>query len=315
MNQLGSGFIYKHDVEGKYKNVLFVITNNHVIENTEKIFLYDGSNELQVYIHATDKQSDIAVLRADSLTTACCSPLEFEKDLTNQKTGHWVMAVGNPFGQSDTVTQGILSYKNRYLEDSPYINYIQTDASINRGNSGGPLINSKGNVIGINNQIWSIGGGSDGMGYCIQSDQAYKIVKKLIEDKNVEWGYLGVQLQKLTESHYNIYNKTTGVIITKVIPESGAAYAMLDGKPEPEPLPIGGLIIGYDKKVINNYYDLKKCVVQTEVGEEVIIKVLEPFEKNPLEFTVRIKKLSNDSIPISIIETLESQETGVVLLG
>jgi serine protease Do len=306
-SSLGSGFIYKHNGDGKNKDKLYVITNYHVIENSDNIFVYDGLEEINITAFLIDKHSDIAILQSSQISKKYSKYLEFEEDLSNEKIGHMAIAIGNPFGFPDTVTKGIISYKNRSLPNSPYINYIQTDASINKGNSGGPLINSKGKVIGINNQIWSRGGGSNGVGYCIQSNEAYKIIKKLIDGEKITWGYLGVQVQQLTSEHYRIYSKRNGVIITKVFPNTPAHKAKLNEKSHS--LPETGLIISYNGKNINTFFDLKKNVVRTKPGTVVKIKILKIFEKEALEFSVKIQELENQSIPLTIIETLESTDT------
>ena len=204
---LGSGFII--DKKG------IVITNNHVIQNAEDIVVkVDGDKEFKAKIIGADPLSDIAVLQIISKETF--KPLKFG-DSDKARIGDWVIAIGNPLGLGGTVTSGIISARNRSIGLSRYEDYIQTDASINSGNSGGPLFDMNGNVIGINTAILGKGG-SIGIGFSIPSNSAKKVIDQLIEFGETKRGWLGVRIQIVTDEIAEVENldKPRGALVASV---------------------------------------------------------------------------------------------------
>jgi serine protease Do len=189
VNSLGSGFII--DPSG------LIVTNNHVIAEADEVtvILNDGT-DLKAEIVGRDTKTDLALLKVKS-----DKPLKAVKfgDSDKLRLGEWVVAIGNPFSLGGTVTAGIVSARNRDIESGPYDNYIQTDAAINRGNSGGPLFNLDGEVIGVNTAIYSPSGGSIGIGFAVPSRTVMPVIEQLREFKEVRRGWLGVRIQKVTE--------------------------------------------------------------------------------------------------------------------
>ena len=185
---LGSGFVIK-------KNGT-VITNNHVIANAEDIIVRINNKEYKAKVIGADPYSDLAVLKIDTKETF--NIVEFGNS-DKARVGDWVMAIGNPFGLGGTVTSGIISARNRDINLTRYDDFIQTDASINQGNSGGPLFDMNGNVIGINTAIISPSGASSGIGFAIPSNYASTIIDQLIEFGETKRGWLGVRIQEVTK--------------------------------------------------------------------------------------------------------------------
>ena len=185
---LGSGFII--DPSG------FVVTNNHVIENADEITvtLADGTS-MKAKLIGHDDRTDVAVLKVESPTPLPSVPFG---DSDGSRVGDWVLAIGNPFGLGGSVTAGIVSARGRDIRQGPYDDFIQTDAAINRGNSGGPLFNMDGQVIGINTAIYSPSGGSIGIGFSIPSNMAKQVVEQLRDFGRAKRGWLGVQIQQVT---------------------------------------------------------------------------------------------------------------------
>ena len=252
---LGSGFIISEDG--------YIVTNNHVVAKaTEiKVVLKDGS-EFKAKIVGTDPKTDIALLKIDPKG----KKLSVVKlgDSDKLKIGEWVLAIGNPFGLSYTVTAGIVSAKGRVIGEGPYDNFIQTDASINPGNSGGPLVNIEGEVVGINTAIIA---GAQGIGFAIPINLAKVIIKQLKERGRVIRGWLGVYIQELTPELVKAQKLPVnrGAIITKVIPNSPAAKAGL--KP-------GDVIVEYNGKKINHINDLTVAVSTTPPGTKVELVIV-----------------------------------------
>ena len=208
---LGSGFII--DKKG------IVITNNHVIQNAEDIVVkVDGDKEFKAKIIGADPLSDIAVLQIISKETF--KPVKFG-DSDKARIGDWVIAIGNPLGLGGTVTSGIISARNRSIGLSRYEDYIQTDASINSGNSGGPLFDMNGDVIGINTAILGKGG-SIGIGFSIPSNSAKKVIDQLIEFGETKRGWLGVRIQIVTDEIAEVENldKPRGALVASVAEKS-----------------------------------------------------------------------------------------------
>ena len=252
---LGSGFII--DEKG------IVITNNHVIQNAEDILVrVNGDEEYKAKIIGKDPLSDIAVLQIEADEKFI--PVKFGNS-DKSRIGDWVIAIGNPFGLGGTVTSGIISARNRSIGLARYEDFIQTDASINQGNSGGPLFNMNGDVIGINTAILGQSG-SIGIGFAIPSNSAVKVINQLIEFGETKRGWLGVRIQIVTKeiAEAEELDKPRGALIVSVA----------DGSPSDKGGIIAGdIILEFDGKLINEMKELPLIVAQTEVGKTVNVKV------------------------------------------
>ena len=252
---LGSGFII--DKDGT------VVTNNHVIKDADDILVrVNGDKEYKAKIIGTDPLSDIAVLKIDSDDKF--KPVKFgNSDLA--RIGDWVIAIGNPFGLGGTVTSGIISARNRSIGLSRYEDFIQTDASINQGNSGGPLFNMDGDVVGVNTAILSQGG-SIGIGFAIPSNNAKQVVDQLIKYGETKRGWLGVRIQDVTKeiAEAEELDKPRGALVSSVSPGSPS---------EKGGIKAGDIILEFDGTVINQMRELPMIVAQTEVGKTVRVKI------------------------------------------
>jgi len=272
---LGSGFII--DEEGT------VVTNNHVIQGAEDIFVtVNGEKEYEAVIIGADPLSDIAVLKIKSEEKF--SPINFG-DSDTARVGDWVIAIGNPFGLGGTVTSGIISARNRSIGLSRYEDYIQTDASINSGNSGGPLFDMKGDVIGINTAILGQSG-SIGIGFAIPSNSAKKVIEQLIKFGETKRGWLGVRIQNVTKEIADVENLDR--------PRGALVASVADGSPSDKAgIKSGDIILEFDGKKINEMKELPKIVAETEVGSTVNVKVW------------RNKREVNKKITLGRLETSE----------
>ena len=263
---LGSGFII--DADG------IVVTNNHVIQGAEDIFVtVNGEKEYEAEVVGADPLSDIAVLKIKSKEKF--SPVNFGNS-DKARVGDWVIAIGNPFGLGGTVTSGIISARNRSIGLSRYEDYIQTDASINSGNSGGPLFDMNGNVIGINTAILGQSG-SIGIGFSIPSNSAKKVINQLIEFGETKRGWLGVRIQTVTKEIAEVENLDE--------PRGALVASVADGSPsEKGGIKSGDIILEFDGKRINEMSELPKIVAETDVGSTVNVKVW----RNKREVTKKI---------------------------
>ena len=264
---LGSGFII--DAKG------IVITNNHVINDAEDIMVtVNGEKEYKAKIIGKDPLSDLAVLQIESKEKFI--PVEFG-DSDKARIGDWVIAIGNPFGLGGTVTSGIISARNRSIGLSRYEDYIQTDASINSGNSGGPLFDMSGKVIGINTAILGQSG-SIGIGFSIPSNSAQKVIDQLIKFGETKRGWLGVRIQDVTEEIAEVekLDKARGALVASVAEDSPSDKAGIKA---------GDIIIEFNGTRINEMKELPKIVAQTEVGKTVEVKVW----RNKKEISKKIK--------------------------
>ena len=253
---LGSGFII--DAKG------IVVTNNHVIKGAEDILVrVNGGKEYKVTIIGSDPLSDIAVLKMETKNKFI--PVKFG-DSDKARIGDWVIAIGNPFGLGGTVTSGIISARNRSIGLSRYEDFIQTDASINQGNSGGPLFNMDGDVIGINTAILSPTGASSGIGFAIPSNSAKRVIDQLIEFGETKRGWLGVRIQVVTKEIADAekLDKPKGALVSNVAEGSPSDKAGI--------LP-GDIILEFKGTLINKMQELPLIVAQTDVGETVEVKV------------------------------------------
>tara|TARA_B100000287_G_scaffold381937_1_gene386667 strand:- start:290 stop:1696 length:1407 start_codon:yes stop_codon:yes gene_type:complete len=252
---LGSGFII--DAKG------IVITNNHVIQGAEDILVrVNGDKEYKAKVLGADPGMDIAVLKIE--TDEKFIPVKFG-DSDKARIGDWVIAIGNPFGFGGTVTSGIISARNRSIGLSRYEDFIQTDASINQGNSGGPLFNMDGDVIGINTAILGPSG-SIGIGFAIPSNNATRVINQLIEFGETKRGWLGVRIQYVSKEIAEVekLDKPRGALVASVA----------DGSPSDDAgIKAGDIILEFDGKQINEMNELPKIVAATDVGKKVKVKI------------------------------------------
>jgi len=257
VNSLGSGFII--DTAG------FVVTNKHVIADADEInvILNDGS-KARAELVGVDKKTDLAVLKFKPE-----KPLTAVKfgDSDALRLGEWVIAIGNPFSLGGTVTAGIVSARNRDINSGPYDSYIQTDAAINRGNSGGPLFNLNGEVVGVNTAIISPSGGSIGIGFAVPSKTVAAVVDQLRQFKEVRRGWLGVRIQQVTDE----IAESLGVK-----PARGALVAGVDDKGPAKPAGIepGDVVVRFDGKDVKEPKDLSRVVADTAVGKTVDVIIV-----------------------------------------
>jgi len=264
---LGSGFII--DATG------IVITNNHVIKGAEDIMVrVNGGKEYKAKVLGADPLSDIAVLKIE--TKEKLISVKFG-DSDKARIGDWVIAIGNPFGLGGTVTSGIISARNRDIGMSRYEDFIQTDASINVGNSGGPLFDMNGDVIGINTAILGQSG-SIGIGFAIPSNSAKKVIEQLIEFGETKRGWLGVRIQIVTKEIADVekLDKPRGALVASVADNSPSNKAGIKA---------GDIILEFNGVLINEMKELPKIVAQTEVGKTVEVKVW----RNGKEISKKIK--------------------------
>jgi serine protease Do len=268
VNSLGSGFII--DPTG------LVVTNNHVIAGADEVnvILNDGTT-LKAELIGRDTKTDLALLKVTPT-----KPLKAVKfgDSDKLRLGEWVIAIGNPFSLGGTVTAGIVSARNRDIQSGPYDNYIQTDAAINRGNSGGPLFNLDGEVVGVNTAIISPSGGSIGIGFAVPSKTVMPVIDQLREFKEVRRGWLGVRIQTVSAEIADSLN---------VKPSRGALVAGIDDKGPAKPAGIepGDVIVKFDGKDIREMRDLPRIVADTPVGKDVEVTVI----RKGKEMTLHVK--------------------------
>lgn len=265
---LGSGFIISADG--------IVVTNNHVIEGAEQIEVYltDGSR-LAAKIIGSDDKTDLAVLKVEAGHELAF--VEFG-DSDRAVVGDWVMAIGNPFGLGGSVTLGIVSARNRDIQSGPYDQFIQTDAAINQGNSGGPLFDMNGKVVGINTAIIARGGSSLGIGFAVPMNLARPVIDQLAEFGETRRGWLGVGIQEVSEDIASSLGlKTTAgalvIDVTKGGPSEGQVIE-------------GDIILEFDGKPIARMRDLPRVVAETEVGKAVPVTILRDGAEATLSITL-----------------------------
>src|SRR5262249_31719232 len=257
VNSLGSGFIV--DADG------LVVTNNHVIADADEVnvILNDGT-ALRAEVIGRDQRPDLALLKVKPT-----KPLKAVKfgDSDKLRLGEWVIAIGNPFSLGGTVTAGIVSARNRDIQSGPYDNYIQTDASINRGNSGVPLFNLDGEVVGINTAIISPSGGSVGTGFSVPAKTAVPVIEQLRQYGETRRGWLGVRIQQVTDEIADSLN---------LKPTRGALVAGIDekGPAKPAGIEAGDVIVKFDGKDVKEMRDLPRIVADTPVGKDVDVTIV-----------------------------------------
>jgi len=301
-SSLGSGFIIRK--EG------IVVTNNHVIANAEDIIVRIGDKEYKAEVLGSDPYADVAVLKIKD-SKAVFETVNFG-DSDKARVGDWVIAIGNPFGLGGTVTSGIISARNRDINLTRYDDFIQTDASINQGNSGGPLFNLNGEVIGINTAIIAPGqAGSIGIGFAIPANAASNIIDQLIKYGETRRGWLGVRIQEVTKEIAEVENldKPSGALVASVGKKSPADKAGIKA---------GDIILEFDGKKIETMRKLPRVVASTEVGKSVNLKIwrnkkllnkrltlgrLESsseFKEKKAELPKKIKELDIDTLKLTV---------------
>jgi serine protease Do len=269
VNSLGSGFVI--DPSG------FVVTNNHVIEDADDIeVVFPDGSKLKATLVGTDPKTDLSVLKVEPK-----APLKAVRfgDSRQMRIGDWVMAIGNPFGLGGSLTVGIISARGRNINAGPYDNFIQTDAAINKGNSGGPLFNMKGEVIGINTAIISPSGGSIGIGFAVPTELAENIVNQLIEFGETRRGWLGVRIQPVTDEVAESLGLDTarGALVSGVI-EGGPID---DGS-----IQAGDVILTFDGNPVREMRDLPRVVAESPVGKAVDVVVLRGGKEQTVKVTL-----------------------------
>jgi serine protease Do len=276
VTSLGSGFII--DASG------YIVTNNHVIEDSDQITvsLQDGT-QMPAKVVGRDVKTDIALLKVVPKKPL---PATHFGDSDKARIGDWVIAIGDPFGIGSTVTAGIVSARNRNINAGPYDDFIQTDAPINRGNSGGPLFDMDGNVIGINSQIYTPSGGSVGIGFAIPANLAREVASQLRQFGQARRGWIGVRIQPVTpEIAEGLGLSTTqGALVNDVTQGGPAAKAGLVS---------GDLITTFDGKPVPDDRALPRIVADTPIGKAVNIDVLRKGRKQTMKITVQ--KLADDA--------------------
>ncbi|MEO7053441.1 MAG: DegQ family serine endoprotease [Rhizomicrobium sp.] len=269
VTSLGSGFII--DPAG------FIVTNNHVIENSDQITitLYDGTS-LPAKIVGRDTKTDLALLKVVPKKPL---PATHFGDSDKARIGDWVMAIGDPFGLGSTVTAGIVSARNRDINAGPYDDFIQTDAPINRGNSGGPLFDMDGNVIGINSAIFSPSGGSVGIGFAIPANLARDVVAQLKQFGVARRGWIGVRIQQVTEEIAQGMGlpNSQGALVADVTGGGPAQKAGLQN---------GDVVISFDNKPITDSRGFPRVVAATPIGKTVNIDVLRKGRKQSYRIVI-----------------------------
>lgn len=267
---LGSGFVIDAD-EG------IIVTNNHVIEGADEIEVnFSDGSKLKAELIGADSKTDLAVLKV--LPVKPLTEVPFGQS-DRMRIGDWVMAIGNPFGLGGTVTVGIISARGRDINSGPYDNFIQTDAAINRGNSGGPLFNMNGEVIGINTAIISPSGGSIGIGFAVPTELAANVISQLRDFGETRRGWLGVRIQTVTDdiAESLAMAETRGALVAGII---------RNGPVDDGSIAAGDVIISFDGKEIEDMRDLPRVVAESPVGKAVDVVVVRSGEQVTVKVTL-----------------------------
>jgi serine protease Do len=280
VSSLGSGFV----IDGKEG---IVVTNNHVIDGADEIIVNfnDGSKLKVDKVLGKDTKTDLAVLK---VTPKKPLPAVGFGSSNKLRVGDWVMAIGNPFGLGGSVTVGIISAKQRDINSGPYDDYLQTDAAINKGNSGGPLFNMDGEVIGVNTAIISPTGGSIGIGFAVPSDTALVVIDQLRQFGETRRGWLGVKIQTITDdiAEASGVKENSGALVASVTPGSPAAKAGIQD---------GDVILKFDGKDVTSMRGLPRLVAQTPIGKDVDVELLRKGQR--LNLKVAVGRLAEENEP------------------
>jgi serine protease Do len=264
---LGSGFVISADG--------LIVTNNHVIAGADEInAIFSDGRTLRAELIGTDEATDVAVLKVEQ-----SDPFPYVEwaDSESAQVGDWVMAIGNPFGFGGSVSVGIVSARNRDIQSGNYDNYIQTDAAINSGNSGGPLFNLNGEVLGVNTAIITPTGGSVGLGFSIPSNLASQISEQLIQYGKARRGWFGVNIQNADRGLASAYGleEGTGVILTRITDDGPASKADFE---------IGDLILEFDGRPVKDERSLSRIVADTEIGKVVDVLLVRDGRTRTVSF-------------------------------
>ncbi|SER52989.1 DegQ family serine endoprotease [Rhizobium sp. NFR03] len=269
VESLGSGFVI--DPTG------YIVTNNHVIEGADDIEVnFANGSKLKAKLIGTDTKTDLAVLKVEPKKPLTAVPLG---DSRTMRIGDWVMAIGNPFGLGGTVTVGIISARGRNINAGPYDNFIQTDAAINRGNSGGPLFNMKGEVIGINTAIISPSGGSIGIGFSVPTELASNVITQLKDFGETRRGWLGVRIQPVTDDIAESLGMDT--------PRGALVAGIIEGGPISKgEIKSGDVITKFDGRDVAEMRDLPRVVAESPVGKAVDVIVIRDGKEMTVQVTL-----------------------------
>jgi serine protease Do len=293
-NSLGSGFVI--DPSG------YVVTNNHVIENADEIIVnFPGGEQRPAELIGADPKTDIALLKVEP-----DEPLDFVPwgDSDAMRVGDWVVAIGNPFGLGGSVSAGIISARDRDINAGPYDDFIQTDAAINRGNSGGPLFNLEGEVIGVNTAIISPTGGSIGIGFAVPSDLAANVVTQLREYGETRRGWLGVRIQEVTPEIAESLelDESYGALVADATAGGPAAEAGVEA---------GDVILRFDGERVESMRELPRMVADTAIGETVRVVVWRKGESRTLRVT--LGRLEEGEVIEASLEAAEKEDSADTL--
>ncbi len=282
---LGSGFIIDDDG--------YILTNGHVVENAKDITVILHNNQpLSAIVVGVDKKTDLALIKVDTTKVLVPAVLGDSDDI---RVGDWIVAIGNPFGLGGSVTAGIVSAKSRDISAGAYDNYIQTDAAINQGSSGGPMFNLKGEVIGINTALFSTTGASMGVGFAIPVNQAYFVVSQLKEFGKVNRSWLGLKIQPQLENE--------GVVVSGVSEKSPAAKMGIEA---------GDIIVSYDGKPVTTPQNLSRAIAETAIGKVVEVEILRENLKQKVMITT--EALPEETVVVPETNAL-IEEVNFPLLG
>ena len=295
---LGSGFVI--DPSG------IVVTNNHVIDGADEITVnFNDGSKLTAELVGKDTKTDMAVLRVKPP-----KPLKAVKfgDAEKLRVGDWVLAIGNPFGLGGSVSAGIVSARNRNINSGPYDNFIQTDAAINRGNSGGPLFNTAGEVVGINTAIISPSGGSIGIGFSVPSTIAKSVVDQLLNFGETRRGWIGVRIQEVTDDiaeSLGVKGPNKGALIAGVNDEGPAAKAGIQA---------GDVVLKFDGRPVQSMRDLPRMVADTAIDREVEVTVWRKGKEEALKLKVgRLEEGEPKQAALKAPAAAEEPKTGAAL--
>lgn len=288
---LGSGFVISTDG--------YILTNAHVVKDADTINVrFNNHSEKPAKLIGLDERTDVAVLKvqAKGLTTVKLG------DSDKMEVGDWVVAIGSPFGLESTATQGIVSALGRSLPGDSYVPFIQTDAAVNPGNSGGPLINTQGEVIGINSQIFTQSGGYIGLSFAIPMNVATRIAEQIKTHGHASHGYLGVMIQPVTQELADSFGlkSVNGALVAQVMEKSPAAKVGLQ---------VGDVILRFNGKPVNQSSDLPPLVSATPVGENVSIDIMRKGKTETLQ--AKIQELTDTASAEVITESVKTEMAGM----
>ena len=288
ISALGSGFVI--DASG------LIVTNNHVIADADEILIvYPDGETARATIAGADRQMDLAVLKIEPDRPLVSATMG---DSDAAEIGDWVMAIGNPFGLGGSVSLGIVSARNRDIDAGPYDSFIQTDAAINQGNSGGPLFDMNGEVVGINTAIIANGGRSLGVGFAIPINQARPVIEQLVQYGEMRRGWIGVGIQDVTADIAASlgFEGARGALILSVTPDGPSNPAIHEGD----------IILEFNGRPVATMRDLPRIVAETAIGTEVPVKLFRGGAET--EVRVTVGRLGNDEIELASIEEIPAEE-------